>query len=244
MMIYTGRSKPLVGTKTDRRNPLARELKVYYPLNEGIGLLVNNVADSGRYNGLLIGSTAGVPQWSANGEGPVLRWPPGGNWGWVQSMDTVGLVGNHIFSYAVFFTYEQNVNNPSLLTECLAANNNPQIQLNLVTQLAVFLRDDAAHQVAPAAVGPNLLDNQIHMAAAVSDGGSLFLYVDGVLMQTTNIATIGQTTTDQLLIGASRAGGNQFRGSVSQVMGWARALATDEVLSLFRYPYQLLRVNA
>ena len=69
--------------------------------------------------------------------------------------------------------------------------------------------------------------------AAVKQGGSLLLYVDGekVAQSTSfNPADFDLTTDAPLLIGAGA--GDRFRGAMSNVRLYARALSEDEIRRL------------
>ncbi len=244
-MIYCARSKPPVGTDVDRRHPTSAGLLVYYLFNEAQGNPINIVGR--RYDGIRRASGSNAPpRWEGNGEGPLLRWPAGIQDGWVEC-DLPGprACAARVFTYVAFCTFEENVNFPTVLNEVNTGSATPvaQIYLEANSKLALFIRDDAGVSVNPAAVGPVVVDGLPHMVALVGDGGSAYLYLDGVLLRTQSLATLGGITTDQLIVGASRNAGNQFRGAIGQVLVWNRALAPEEILQLYRYPYSLCRVE-
>jgi hypothetical protein len=90
-------------------------------------------------------------------------------------------------------------------------------------------------------------DGKWHMAAGVSDGTNEYLYLDGVLAKSTNVAAgikiVGNTNDSDLLIGgdsqytyASPSTPNTIRtfdGQVAQVAFWTNALSPTQIQSLF-----------
>ncbi|MDD4110154.1 MAG: LamG domain-containing protein [Clostridia bacterium] len=94
------------------------------------------------------------------------------------------------------------------------------------------IRDDAGHTVSTSAyTGYN--DGNWHMATLTEDGTNIKLYVDGNLLETKSISTIGTQTFTSFNIGVYQGSYQYFSGTIDEVGIWSRALTPSEVELLY-----------
>ena len=81
--------------------------------------------------------------------------------------------------------------------------------------------------------GYNYHDNLWHNVVFVRQSQINYLYVDGVLLQSTGGAGQNTDITADFKIGADNNGGNSFNGQIDEVAVFNRALSSSEVSTLF-----------
>ncbi len=95
-------------------------------------------------------------------------------------------------------------------------------------------RDDGSHH--PQIVSAQAVnDGQFHHVAFVKSGSTLYLYIDGLLSNSTEDTTTGDTTNDApVYIGQRGTNQHHFAGTVDELQIYRRAMSATEIQDLFR----------
>jgi len=206
----------------------------YYDFNELSGAIVydNNQLSTGPRQNI------------SSPEDPVFSWDKAINF---DGVDDIITATGHGFTSADTFTISTWIK-PSLteisggiVTEYDPANTGWDLDLSS-GQIIMDLRGTSI--LSSGAVGPDLRDGVWHYVSSVVSNTTILMYVDGVLVSTTNGNWVSSVTNQPLWIGAryhpSPAGYYPFNGSIADVRIYNRSLTDSEIQTLY---YGLQDIN-
>ena len=164
-----------------------------------------------------------------------------------DGVDDIITATGHGFTSADTFTISAWIK-PSLteisggiVTEYDPANTGWDLDLSS-GQIIMDLRGTSI--LSSGAVGPDLRDGVWHYVSSVVSNTTILMYVDGVLVSTTNGNWVSSVTNQPLWIGAryhpSPAGYYPFNGSIADVRIYNRSLTDSEIQTLY---YGLQDIN-
>ena len=221
------RTKPRPFSKPNLGHPLARGLGGYWLMNEGSGLILNDLSGNGNY-GDVTGAT-----WQ--GEGLGFSGNP-------DHVSMGNVLAAPLQLTIIGWVNLTSTTNETILGKGLGTVGNREYMLAIISgKIQGFVADESEGDVDTIA-GDTTIDTNVWFQAAMTwDGTTLIVYKDGVadgsVGTSVNSGDIEAGTRD-LRIGSNF--GTQFLdGTVSTVSMHDRALSASEILQLYRKPYIL-----
>ncbi|MCB9988798.1 MAG: hypothetical protein H6868_05600 [Rhodospirillales bacterium] len=103
------------------------------------------------------------------------------------------------------------------------------------TERAQFNNRDSASSSSALSGGPSLADGKWHLVTGVRDNADFMLYVDGILVNSNNTPSVGDTTdaATNWYIGSAAGSSEWYKGSIDDARIYNRALSGDEVANLY-----------
>ena len=227
----------------NRRNALANGLIAFWPLSDGGGAPVQNIAPAslalsgnksfatfsgskanttipGRYGPAI----SGAANTSLNLSTPIANIPPAGT----------------SFTVAGWIKYLSSAANEAVIDWRSAVTTSGSVMyIAGTTGLATLFSATSNGTLSVTIAGTvSLNDGNWHHLAATTATGSLILYVDGVAVANTNSSHIG-VEFDAVLMGNAYSGGAPFP-AIDMVGVWNRILSPFEIYSLYSNPLGLM----
>ncbi len=216
--------KPIRGILLNKSHPLARNLIVDWPFNEGTGKIVSDLSGN-RHTGIITGAV-----WTAGkfGFGSALRFTE-------DSLSASAITGLASFSYEIYV--KSHVSGPG--TGCFVYNNDGTYRRefsNSATydKLLLYLTNDIYYFFD----GVNWDDGNCHHLVATYNGVTPYVYMDGKQYSNTGSGNPSDAFAQGLTIGNKA---DLTRGLDDSNIGYTRiynsALSPPEIALLLRKPF-------
>ncbi len=197
----------------------------YWKLDDGSGTVAADVSGNGNFGTLING-----PTWIPGHTGTALSFDGVDDYVRVPDDDALDMVGD--FTISLWLNWINSNSDADILRKGSAG-----------TAIAQYKIELSRNKIKVRLVGPSrsitLRDGQIrndgiwHHVAVVREGSVSRLYVDGVLVDSSNRAVGDLSNGANLAFGAKDTGGDDFfDGSIDDIRFYGRALTTPEISEL------------
>lgn len=233
MPTLVGNQKPALGAAFDYSHPLARDMMLYVPFNEGAGRQVRNAASRGGV------STQATPGWSPGRFGQTCAIVDGVNSAPRFASDLGDVPSGNPVSFAAWCYPTSMTGNRALLQKRNDGLGTPTAYY--FGSNATAIAAGSNYNVYNASVAYTWVLNQwVHIGMVLGPDTTRF-YVNGAFYGSNGGAVGVAVNTADVFIGAAGIGGETWSDKLDDVGLWARALTAAEFAQLYAEPFCLLR---